>query len=150
MTVPGVGAITARALAAVIDPPQRFARSSSGRRSRPDAQTPSIRRGRLRRSHVALGDGALRGQLDEAAVALWSRPPGGSALQTWAEGLIKRIGDQAGILQSPLPARCRAVPHCCRCARLRAAIAGYAGRPASEHVSRNADGRDARGASLGN
>ena len=63
-----------------------------GRLSRPDPQTPSIGRGRLRRSHLALGRRGATRLSYEAAVALLSRHRGGSALKTWAQRLIKRIG----------------------------------------------------------
>jgi transposase len=92
MTVPGVGAITALAFAAVIDP-QRFARSSSvgaylGLTPKRHQSGEVDYAGHISR----WGDGALRGYLYEAAVALLSRHRGGSALKTWAQGLIKRIG----------------------------------------------------------
>jgi transposase len=91
MTVPGVGAITALAFAAVIDQPQRFARSSSvgaylGLTPRRHQSGEVDDAGRISR----WGDGALRGYLYEAAVALLSRHRGGSALKTWGQGLIRR------------------------------------------------------------
>jgi hypothetical protein len=78
----------------VIDRPQRFARSS-----RVDAALGLTAKRRQSGAvecagHSARwGDGAPRGHLDAAAVALWSRHRGGAALQAWAQGLIKRIGD---------------------------------------------------------
>jgi transposase len=95
MTVPGVGAITALAVAAVMDRPQRFARSSSVAAYL--GLTPKRHRsGEVDfAGHISRwGDGTLRGYLYEAAVALWSRHRGGSAPKTWAQGLIKRIGYQ--------------------------------------------------------
>jgi transposase len=93
ITVPGVGAITALAFAAVIDQPQRFARSSSvgadlGLTPQRHQSGEVDYAGPISR----WGDGALRGYLYEAAVALLARHRGGSALHTWAQRLIKRIG----------------------------------------------------------
>lgn len=93
MTVPGVGAITALAFAAAIDQPQRFARSSSvgaylGLTPKRHQSGEVDYAGRISR----WGDGALRGYLYEAAVALLTRHRGSSALKTWAQQLIKRIG----------------------------------------------------------
>jgi transposase len=93
MTVPGVGAITALAFAATIDQPQRFARSSSvgaylGLTPKRHQSGEVDYAGRISR----WGDGALRGYLYEAAVALLTRHRGSSALKTWAQALIKRIG----------------------------------------------------------
>ncbi|MDX6752662.1 IS110 family transposase [Geminicoccaceae bacterium 1502E] len=93
MTIPGVGALTARAFTAVVDDPRRFKRSSDlgAYPGLVPRRWPSGQQGQSGRI-TRCGDGMLRHLLYECAntiLAILKKP---CALKAWAEALAARIG----------------------------------------------------------
>lgn len=93
MTVPGVGPITALAVAAAFDDASRFRRSSSagaylGLTPRRYESGEISRNGRISRR----GDKMTRTHLYEAANVIMTRKLGGSRLRDWARAIAERTG----------------------------------------------------------